>query len=107
MGELERAAARLGRKADRELAAVLTERNELLREVARLELELLSQKDLLATLQKSQQTRNAALQKSRAREAALLRRLVEAGLEESPVETGPADVSYLGQVRAAKSLLGP
>jgi hypothetical protein len=80
MASHERKLSGIGADIDRELAAAWTQFNELKQEVAGLRSELARDKALIRTLQRSQQTRGAALAKAREREAALLRQLDAIGV---------------------------
>ena len=90
MASYERRFSGLGSDVDRELAAAWGQVNVLKQAVASLRLEVNKNAELLRVLQKSQQTRSNALQKSRAREADLKSQLEALGIEvkdSSPRET--------------------
>lgn len=107
MDELQRRAVSLGSDLARELAALRVRVQELEAERNRLYEERAAWLELKHTLLRSQATRSRSLQRARAREQALVRQLVEAGVLPRAPEAGPGKVGYLGQYRTAKSLLGP
>ena len=80
MASYERKFSALGSEADRELAAAWAQFNELKQEAASLRAELARDKDLLHQLKKSQQARVLALDRARAREAALRQQLDALGV---------------------------
>ena len=81
MASYERKFSGLGSDVDRELAAAWGQVNVLKQAVASLRQEVDKNAELLRVLQKSQQTRSNALQKSRAREADLKSQLEALGIE--------------------------
>jgi septal ring factor EnvC (AmiA/AmiB activator) len=99
MASYERMFSALGAEADRRLAAAWTQLNELKQEVASLRLELARDKELLRTLQRSQETRGRRLARAREREAALLQQLAELGVE---LEDAPARESFF-RTKATKA----
>jgi len=80
MASYERRLSGIGTDVDRELAAAWTQVNDLKQAVVRLNQQVLENKELLQTLQRSQATRNRALVRAREREAELLRQLHAAGV---------------------------
>ena len=101
-----RQAARMGAAADRELAAARIELVSLRARNAELEAQVRNQRALLTTLQRSQAARGKRLSAAMQREAALKAQLEALGAAVKVKPARPGRVSYLGQHRAAGSLLG-